>query len=105
MAGAGIVEAQTENIVVGTTTPGLVTEVFVVVGQKIHTGDPLFKFDDRQLQADLLVRKAAVQAAEADLVRLQSQPRREQIPIWKATVAEAEGQAPARQTNCGVPRN
>ncbi len=93
VAGAGIVEAQTENIVVGTTTPGLVTEVLVGVGQKVQAGDRLFKLDDRQLQADLLVRKAAVQAAEADLVRLQSQPRREQIPIWKATVAEAEAQA------------
>jgi HlyD family secretion protein len=93
VAGAGIVEAQTENIVVGTTLPGLVTEVFVVVGQKVRAGDKLFKLDDRQLQADLMVRKAAVQAAEADLIRLQSQPRREQIPIWKATVAEAEAQA------------
>jgi HlyD family secretion protein len=93
VAGAGIVEAQTENIVVGTTLPGLVTDVFVVVGQKVGMGDKLFKLDDRQLQADLIVRKAAVLAAEADLVRLQSQPRREQIPIWRATVAEAEAQA------------
>jgi multidrug resistance efflux pump len=90
VAGAGIVEAQTENIEVGATMPGLVTNVLVKVHDKVKSGDPLFKLDDRQLLADLAVRKAAVQAAQAELEQLKSQPRKEQLPIHQAMVAEAE---------------
>ena len=60
VAGAGIVEAQTENIEIGATMPGLVVKVYVKVHDKVDAGDPLFKLDDRQLKADLEVRKAAV---------------------------------------------
>jgi len=56
----------------------------------VKAGDPLFKLDDRQLNADLAVRKAAVDAARADLIRLKSQPRKEELPIYEATVNEAE---------------
>jgi multidrug resistance efflux pump len=92
VAGAGIVEAQTENIEVGATMPGLVVEVYVQVHDKVRAGDRLFKLDDRQLKADLEVRKAAVQAARADLMRLESQPRKEQLPILEAAVREAEAE-------------
>jgi multidrug resistance efflux pump len=92
VAGAGIVEAQTENIEIGATMPGLVVEVYVKVHDKVQTGDPLFKLDDRQLQADLIVRKAAVEAARADLERLKSQPRKEQLPIYEAIVSEFEAE-------------
>jgi multidrug resistance efflux pump len=90
VAGAGIVEPQTENIEVGATMPGLVVEVYVAVHDKVGVGDPLFKLDDRQLKADLQVRKSAVEAAQADLLRLESQPRKEQLPILEAAVTEAE---------------
>jgi multidrug resistance efflux pump len=92
VAGAGIVEAQTENIEIGATMPGLVVEVFVKVHDKVQAGDPLFKLDDRQLQADLIVRKAAVEAARAELTRLQAPPRKEQLPIHEANVSEAEAE-------------
>jgi HlyD family secretion protein len=90
VAGAGIVEAQTENIEIGATMPGLVVEVCVKVHDKVQAGHPLFKLDDRQLQADLAVRKSAVEAARADLVRLKSQPRKEELPIYEAIVNEAD---------------
>jgi HlyD family secretion protein len=90
VAGAGIVEAQTENIEIGATMPGLVIEVHVKVHDKVRAGDPLFKLDDRQLQADLIVRKSAVEAARAELTRLQAPPRKEQLPIHEASVSEAE---------------
>ena len=65
VAGAGIVEASTENIAVGTFVPGVVTEVFVKVGDAVRTGAPLFKVDDRDLQAELTVRQAALASADA----------------------------------------
>ena len=51
VAGAGLVEAQTENISVGSNLAGVATEVFVVVGQRVRKGDRLFRLDDRALIA------------------------------------------------------
>ncbi len=65
VAGAGIVEAASENIAIGTVVPGVVDEVLVKVGDDVKVGQPLFKIDDRDQQADLIVRQAAVGAAKA----------------------------------------
>lgn len=67
IAGAGIVEARSENIAVGAPVGGLVTEVLVKVGDPVKKGDPLFKIDDRDLQAELITRTAAVETARAAL--------------------------------------
>jgi multidrug resistance efflux pump len=90
VAGAGIVEAQTENISIGSPLPGVVVEVKVVVDQKVKAGDELFRLDDRALQAELKTRNATLLAAQADLTRLDNQPRTEQIPVQEAKVHEAE---------------
>jgi multidrug resistance efflux pump len=65
VAGAGIVEASTENIAVGTFVPGVVADVFVKVGDQVEVGAPLFRVDDRDLRAELAVRKAALESAQA----------------------------------------
>jgi HlyD family secretion protein len=65
VAGAGIVEASTENIAVGTLVPGVATEIFVKIGDTVNAGSPLFRIDDRDLRAELVVRQAAVLSAEA----------------------------------------
>ena len=63
VAGAGIVEANTENIAIGTLVAGVVSNVYVSMGSKVKAGDPLFKIDDRDLSAQLLVKKAALKVA------------------------------------------
>ena len=80
LGGAGMVEASTENISIGTSLPGIVTVVFVKVGDKVNAGDPLFQIDDRELRADVLVKqanllkaKASVEEARASLQDYQSQ--------------------------------
>jgi multidrug resistance efflux pump len=90
VAGSGVVEPQTENIGIGAPMPGIVVEVYVHVGQKVKAGDKLFRLDERQLQAELKYRKSVADAAKAELARLESEPRREQIPVNEALVAEAE---------------
>src|SRR5439155_25930127 len=65
VAGAGIVEASTENIAVGTLVPGVVTEIFVKIGDQVKAGAPLFRIDDRDLRAELAVRQAALASAQA----------------------------------------
>lgn len=90
VAGAGMVEAQTENIAVGSPTAGVVTKVLVKVGQNVKEGQPLFTLDDRVQRAELKYRQAAAAAAEAQLTLLERRPRPEDIPVSEAQVAEAE---------------
>jgi multidrug resistance efflux pump len=97
VAGAGLVEAQTENIAIGSATPGVVTKVLVKVDQKVRAGDALFELDDRQLQAELALRKAAVAAAKADLTRMENEPRREELLMSKALLAEARANLASQQ--------
>ena len=61
VAGSGLVEAETENIAIGAALPGLVLEVYVPcskVGQRVQTGAPLFRIDDRHLKGQLAVLEA-----------------------------------------------
>jgi multidrug resistance efflux pump len=90
VAGAGMIEAQTENIAIGSPTAGVVTKVLVKVGQRVKEGDPLFLLDDRVPRAELKFRQAAAAAAEAQLTMLERRPRPEEIPSSEAQVAEAE---------------
>ena len=80
IGGAGMVEASSNNIGIGTSLPGIVKTVFVKVADQVKAGDPLFQIDDRELGADLLVKqanlakaKAAVGEARASLLDAQSQ--------------------------------
>lgn len=90
IAGAGIIEASTQNIAIGTPVPGIVTRVLVRGGSTVKADDPLFKLDDRDLQAELAVRRAALQTAQENLVRLMHMPRQEDVPPVEARVKEAE---------------
>ncbi len=65
ISGAGLIEASTENIAIGTHLSGIVTKNFVKVGSKVKVGDPLFQLDDRNLRAEWSVRQMALKAAEA----------------------------------------
>ena len=89
LAAAGIVEAQTENIAVGSATPGVVVQVLVKVGDDVQPGKPLFRLDDRPLQSTLVVSRAVVAQSKAELVRLEAEPRQEKIPVLVAQVNEA----------------
>ncbi|WP_165227644.1 HlyD family secretion protein [Aquisphaera insulae] len=98
--GAGLVEAQRENIPIGTVVPGMVAEVYVdgrpgyepahkKVGDRVKKGEPLFRIDDRDLRAELAVRESALRAAEAQLHRLIRMPRPEDLPPAEAAVEES----------------
>ena len=90
ISGAGIVEASTRNIAVGSHVSGIVSEVFVKVGQTVKKGEPLWGLDQRRRRAELVVKQAAVAEAEARLVRLHEAPPPEKVPPAKARVQEAE---------------
>src|ERR1041385_2576366 len=67
VAAEGLVEASSENISIGTPLSEVVAEVPVVVGQVVKCGEPLFKLDVRQLQADLAARQADLEVAQTQV--------------------------------------
>lgn len=65
IAGAGIVEAKSQNIAIGASLAGIVKTVKVKVGDRVKLGDTLFLIDDRAAQAELAVREADLAKARA----------------------------------------
>lgn len=107
VAGAGIVEARSQNIAVGSAIPGVVLKVWppdelglpnrtslmpweALIGQHVKKGDPLFRVDDRQLQAMLAFHEANLASARAQLSKLEQMPRPEELAVSKAKVDVAE---------------
>jgi HlyD family secretion protein len=90
VAAVGLVEPESENITLSCAVSGMVTGVYVKAGDRVQAGQKLFLVDDRDLQADLRVKRAALEAARARLAKLQEEPRREDIPPAEARRREAE---------------
>jgi HlyD family secretion protein len=67
IAGAGIIEAKSQNISIGTSLSGLVTTVAAKVGDKVSAGTPLFYLDNRETRADLAVKRADLAKPLSDL--------------------------------------
>ena len=90
VAAVGLVEPESENIALSCAVSGMVTGVYVKAGDRVQAGQKLFLVDDRDLQADLRVKRAALEVARARLAKLEEQPRAEDIPPAEARVREAE---------------
>lgn len=89
VAGAGIVETSSGNIAVGTPVSGIVTVIYVKWGDYVKVGDPLFKIDDRDLQAQRLPVLASVKEAEARLTHARDQLKlAESVPDRRAVSKE-----------------
>jgi RND family efflux transporter MFP subunit len=109
IAAAGLIEAVDKNIEIGVPQSALVKEVYVKVGNKVQAGQILFRLDDRDLLAQLLVQKAQVIVSMAHLQRLQDQlsrleliedPRaisREELNTRRSDVAVAKAQVEAAE--------
>jgi HlyD family secretion protein len=118
VAGAGIVEASTENIAIAPFVGGVVSEINVRVGSRVKKSDPLFSIDSRATRAELAVRRAAVQVAEAQLEEAQNlfaraesitnaqamsvedrDNRRYAVEIAKAQLAQAQANIQSSKTD------
>ena len=94
VAGTGFVEpstdASTQSIIsVGSQLSNIVVKVAVKVDQEVKEGDLLFELDKRSTNAELLVRQTALAASEAQLHKLELQPRPEEIPPLEAQLTAA----------------
>lgn len=89
VAGAGVVESRLENIPIGAPVAGIVTAIDVRWGDHVQAGDPLFRIDDRALQAQLLPARARVRQAAAQLAQAARQlALAESVPDQRAVSAE-----------------
>lgn len=117
VAGSGIIESISENIAIASPLAGVIKEVYVKAGDTVEAGQELFSLDDRDAKAELAVREAQVERAQAQVKDAETQlslyqgvndPRaimkgellkRESIlAIARASVAEAESQVNATKT-------
>lgn len=62
--GAGIIEASTENIAIGTPFVEPIVEIYVVEGDQVKVGDPLLKQDTRSLEAQKQTAESQLSAAK-----------------------------------------
>ncbi|MDH4097086.1 MAG: efflux RND transporter periplasmic adaptor subunit [Nitrospira sp.] len=67
VAASGIIEAVNENVRIAPPVAGLITKIFVAVGDKIKKQAPLFQLDDRDLRAQLVTREAAIPPLHAQM--------------------------------------
>lgn len=96
VAGAGLIEPQSENISVAAIVPGTVAEVAVREGDAVAAGDVLFRLDDRQRRAELAVAEARLAAAQAELTRWRQMPRAEDLPPSAARVRRMQADVTLR---------
>jgi multidrug resistance efflux pump len=89
LAATGIVECSTTNIAVASPLPGIAARVCVRAGQHVAAGERLFALDDRPLSAECRVRETRLATARAELRRLESLPRPEELPSSAARIREA----------------
>lgn len=73
IAGAGIIEASSQNISIGTPFNEVITKIFVLEGDKVKRGDPLFQLDLRNFEAQLETAKASLKLALVDFEDKQKQ--------------------------------
>lgn len=81
VSGIGVTEPKSEEIEVGTNISGVVTQVYVHIGDVIKKGDKLFSVDDSEARANLKLKNAEVQAAKLDAVE-----KRAEFEMYRAIV-------------------
>ena len=92
VSGAGIVEASNGNIVIGTPVAGIVTAVYVQWGDQVAEGDPLFKIDDHDIQAQRTSANASAGEAKVRLTQAKEQLRlAESVPDQRAVSRDEIG--------------
>lgn len=71
--GAGLIEASSENIAIGTPFVEPIVEIYVVEGDKVKNGDPLLKQDTRSLEAQRETVLSQLNAARVNYENLKVQ--------------------------------
>ncbi len=73
IAGEGIIESSSNNIAVGSPFNEIITKIFVVEGNHVKKGDPLFQLDTRYYEAQAETARSQISAAQVNLENLKKQ--------------------------------
>jgi len=68
--GTGIIETGSTNIPVGTAIPGIVTHLYIKVGQPVKVGDALFTIDERDIKEKIRVATIKVKVEKASIQKI-----------------------------------
>lgn len=90
VAATGIVEAATENILLGSERSGVCSTVLVEEGEQVTAGQPVIQLSTTAARAVLNVQQGELKVAEARLALLKQQPRQETIPPLQAAISTAQ---------------
>jgi len=85
---SGFIEG--EEVTVAAEIQGLIAEILADRGDEVQAGDLIVRLDDAALNSQRAEAEAALTAARADLARVQSGPRVEDIAAARAGLEEAE---------------
>lgn len=88
--GNGIVEPKSGNINIGIPFNRIVKSIPVTVGEHIKKGSILLQLDNQDLKANLLVKKKELEVVLAQLNRLQTLPRKEDLASAEEALKRAE---------------
>ena len=73
IAGAGIIEASSQNISVGSPFNEVIQKIFVIEGECVKKGDPIFQLDLRSFEAAVEIAQASLVAGEVALENAKKQ--------------------------------
>lgn len=90
VAGEGVLEAESEDISIGTPYTQIVDEVFVVSGDQVTQGGPLFKLNTDVFEAELAEAQAALAVAQASYQKQLDLPRDVDVPPYRSRIQQAE---------------
>src|SRR5260370_19260633 len=71
VAGVGLDEANSENIDVSCAVSGIITQAYAKLGDRVQAAQKLFSLYNRELQADLAVKPAALPPARTRSAKLE----------------------------------
>lgn len=73
IAGAGIIEASSQNISIGSPFNEVISKVYVIEGDRVKAGEPLIELDLRNFNAQLETAKASLALADIDFKNKEKQ--------------------------------
>jgi multidrug resistance efflux pump len=89
VAALGIVEPAGRVVEIAAPEPGLVTDVYVNVGDVVKKGQPLMKLDSRSIESQIIKARGDLKARQSEVDRWHAIPRAEDVPPLEAAVMRA----------------
>jgi HlyD family secretion protein len=82
---------------IGVSAGGVISDIFVHAGSRVHAGDALVKLNCQPLEADLRSRQAQLHAAQATFDKVKNGPRPDEIKVGEAIVGYSQARAEEAQ--------